>query len=616
MNSLRLRITTATAVLLPLLFGSSVLADDSVKTPEGAEQIVTSLLPPEPSTIEINFTPTTLPQGFFCPGFNSLHIANPTSEILAGRVSIKDLGLYQAGLVEKPYDINWQADPYQNSTWRTWFLTLKWLGTPLSEIAAPNSGLTDQQKRERLVFVLQVTADLLIDNPKIIEALPRTPEFGSMAHRAQFLSCLAELAPGLAWLNKALLDHAQHITDNDKGDWNQGLDQHLGLLSIGQILKDDTIIQEARRRLERDAETAFDSQGVSNEQSISYGVYAYKRWQVASNRLARIGLTLPQTIQQAMKETPTWLAHATQPDATYTPLGESFVRPVEDLGAQDLEFATTQGVRGVAPAERFKVYTSGYVFGRSSWSDFKSQSYYTIRFGPRIDFHGQRDHTSITWWSQGNQILIDSGHPGYVDTVRRRQMSAIDAHNVLRPISKELSPERTTLINQLTGSNFESYTLSSNSPKTKNAPKITRTRSVLFHHDLGFVLVADKGSSSIPTTWQQRWLFAPGLNDSLNTTNAVTESAQPRVLPIRDVSLTPTRIVRSSKEVIFKALLNLAPVVDLVSQKRSSVTLVTLISYGKAVEVKNLGINLWQISIDGKQVTVRWNLSGAILEIV
>jgi hypothetical protein len=88
------------------------------------------------------------------------------------------------------------------------------------------------------------------------------------------------------------------------------------------------------------------------------------------------------------------------------------------------------------------------------------------------------------------------------------------------------------------------------------------------------------------------------------------------VLPIRDVSLTPTRIVRSSKEVIFKGLLNLAPVVDLVSQKRSSVTLVTLISYGKAVEVKNLGINLWQISIDGKQVTVRWNLSGAILEIV
>lgn len=610
-----LHLALTAAVILPLLMVPSGAASEPTAN-DSPSSDPALLLPPIPSTITVTLTPQPLRDGFFCPGFNSLQSSNPTSEIMQGRVSIKDLGIYQAGLPEAPYDINWLTDPYKNSTWRNWFLTLKWLGTPLNEIGAVSSNLTDQQKQERLKFVLQVVADLLIDNPNITSAASRTPEFGSMAHRTQFLACLAELAPDLIWLQQALMEHSQHLILNDKGDWNQGLDQHLALLSVGQALKDDALIQEAKFRLDRDAETAFDIQGVSNEQSISYGLYAHRRWLVASNRLSRLGISLPESIQKAMKETPLWLAHATQPDGTLVPLGESFVSSAGDLGAEGLEFATSLGTKGVAPTDRFKIYSAGYVFGRSSWTDFKSQSYYTLRYGPRIDYHGQRDHTSITWWGAGMQILIDSGHPGYVDVVRRKQLSAIDAHNVLRPISKELTPERTVLVNHLSGENFESYTLRSNSEQTKKAPQITRIRSALFHHEMNFVIVADKGRSSIPTTWQQRWIFAPQFNGVINTDGSVTNLIQPRITPVPAVSLTPTKVVRSTREVIFKEGLSIAPVVDLVSQKRNTVLMITLISYGKEIQITTVATNTWEIMTNGKTVRVYWELATDALRVI
>ena len=61
----------------------------------------------------------------------------------------------------------------------------------------------------------------------------------------------------------------------------------------------------------------LDAQGVTNEQSTGYDNFNMGLWDTAGHDLAACGLSLPGWITSRIAAMPTFLAMATQPNATW-----------------------------------------------------------------------------------------------------------------------------------------------------------------------------------------------------------------------------------------------------------------------------------------------------------
>src|SRR5581483_9092550 len=87
------------------------------------------------------------------------------------------------------------------------------------------------------------------------------------------------------------------------------------------------------------------------------------------------------------------------------------------------------------PAERNCLYRdAGYIFGRSGWGrsrPYDKEMYYTARFGPGRDAHGQNDHTSLTFFAQGRNLIVEPGHIGYDAGNWRTWLQSPQSHNAL-----------------------------------------------------------------------------------------------------------------------------------------------------------------------------------------
>lgn len=95
-------------------------------------------------------------------------------------------------------------------------------------------------------------------------------------------------------------------------------------------------------------------------------------------------------------------------------IGDSELVRTAPVANTPLEYAGNLGASGTPPADRVRVYSAGYVFGRSAWGPgFAGQASYGIRYGAARALHGHSDHTSITYTARGRDILIDGGHAGY-----------------------------------------------------------------------------------------------------------------------------------------------------------------------------------------------------------
>lgn len=179
-----------------------------------------------------------------------------------------------------------------------------------------------------------------------------------------------------------------------------------------------------------------DWQGVSIEQAISYHFYNYVRFQDAEAMFRECGSPLPPEIFERVESMTTFLAHATKPNGAWNCLGDSTDDPNERerLDNTDAGFALSRGAKGIRPGNRFAIYHSGYIFGRTGWGEtrpFDQEAYYSLRFGPGRMIHGHNDHTSVTYASRGRDFLVDGGFHGYTQDKWRDHLRNPSAHNVV-----------------------------------------------------------------------------------------------------------------------------------------------------------------------------------------
>ncbi|HEX7536581.1 MAG TPA: heparinase II/III family protein, partial [Dermatophilaceae bacterium] len=403
-------------------------------------------------------------------------------------------------------NVNWRLNPYKNASWYMWLHSLRWIGQAIMAGGKGDVAALDHARA--------IAKDWIRDNP-----YPWTTDVGadeSTMHRTNVLICLREAiirtAPGGvlpaadAWVDTALLAHTSFIKRYWSGPGNNhGTDESIALLGVGCLLGRTDLRDLAISRLSQGITTVIDAQGGSNEQSTGYAQFNYSLWGRAERALTACNIDPGNTIALRRGLLSTFVAQSTNSLGKLAQIGDSEVVSTTPFPGTDTEWAGSQGAQGTPPSVNVSRYTAGYVFGRSGWgagsTPFRLESSYSLRYGPARALHGHYDHTSLTYVARGRDILIDGGHPGYVQNAWRTWAQSAYAHNVMTvPTATPLPLAPARLARYLYQRGAEFFEVSD-----QPSVGVTRVRAVLVLHSPDLIVVLDRGVSRKAQQWQTLW---------------------------------------------------------------------------------------------------------------
>jgi hypothetical protein len=463
--------------------------------------------------------------------------AGTANQIMAGRLTIAP---FPAVTIDPNRDgnIDWAQDPVGDPTWALDFQDGQWIEALVEAYLAGGPDADAYRDRAQA---------LLLGWLSQVPAVNQEPDT---------LICSAEAFPGQAWIQDRIPGLLDYQAAHWQGAYNHGLKQDLQLLTAGcaypagmwggQPAKWRDV---ARQQMIESFEAnqygpALDAQGVTNEQSTGYANFDVGLWDTAEQDLAACGLSLPGWITARIAQMPTFLAMATQPDGNLAQIGDTYVISPRDRPGTPLEYAATRGRAGSPPAQRVAVYQAGYVFGRSGWSPFGDQSFYSLRFGPGTQIHGHDDHMGLTYYARGRNLIVDAGHYGYANTPYRAYLLSPEAASVLVMPGVPFDPSAPTrLIRQSVGASAQFFEFGDTA-----FGGLPRYRSVFVEQDPDLVLVFDRASGA--SSYQQLWHLDPGLTVTTVTRSYAVATAPGTELEIRQIALPGQQIPAGATQVV------------------------------------------------------------------
>jgi hypothetical protein len=309
-------------------------------------------------------------------------------------------------------------------------------------------------------------------------------------------------APATGWLRTALAQQAATLQQTDRGVWaatNQGLDDAQAVMLAGCVTGDQALLSWATRRFQELVAATIDDEGITIEQSVGYSQYLWSRWKLVAEKAEGCGLTLPPSLTDKLDRVAEFVVHATRPDGRYAQIGDTYANP-RNYAPQP---------RGTAGLPLAKAYSNGWAFVRSGWSPWAT--HLTMRYGPPRGYHGHFDHTSLTFFARGHEVIADSGHVGYDQGSLRKYIWSPEAHSVVsakaawirRPNGRS-SARLSTFLPNPNGAKL--------SVSDGGFPSISRNRSVELRTDLNALLTVDRVKSvrSGRVAYTQRWVLPPG----------------------------------------------------------------------------------------------------------
>lgn len=423
--------------------------------------------------------------------------------------------------------IDWDADPLSDRNWRAQLNMLRWLD-PLRREELQGNELAG-------VRWLEITEQWIrrnIDPATAVDSAWMDMVDGIRARSLiAGLDLVNRLAPDkLPFYESALVAHGEWLNCSDNhGHSNHLLHQLEALVAIGLVLgrsdwKESGV--SGAMKLFRDQ---YDDEGVNAEGAVGYHLNNYKWWREAQQILF-LGTKSQTDPFELLDRTGEELAHATQPDGTLTPIGNTgIVRPI-DRGNAPLEFVTSSGARGKAPDDLFAIYSSGYIYGRSGWGEHErpmsEETFFSLLFGRNDRVHGHIDSGSLTYFAGGAPLLVDPGKYSYDGGAERSHFNRRDAHNVV-VVDGRFHDRRipVTLSRQTVTSEYADFILDDRGYKDVNIE-----RRVIYSVEGEFLVVLDGVDSEREVTAHQSWQLSPEvhadvdgyqINLSLNGKHAV-----------------------------------------------------------------------------------------------
>lgn len=432
----------------------------------------------------------------------TMSTANPPAAIRAG---VLTLPKYAPVAMPLAGDVNWATDPYQDPTWRLWFHSLKWI-----------EGLVVSGSAADLALARATVTDFVKDNPD-----PGSNSGAWVDHatslRTSLLVCMWEQgagdAPLRAWLQPLITVHTAALVNRWVGLWNHGLMQNLALLAAGCTLGVPAWRTTATSRLVAGAQASVDAQGAPNEQGVGYVPFIQSLLREVETHLTGCGSPIPAGLAARVAGLDHFAAQATVPDGTFVQIGDTYPqRPGDRLGPYSA-WVSSSGAEGRQPPASTKIYNAGWIFGRDSWVRTRQQ--YSLRFGPGRWVHGHNDHLSMTYWANGQDVLVDAGFSGYADAAYRSWQRSSAAHNVPVVVGARFNNRAATaLVASSAGKGAHSYSLSDQAHAGAE-----RFRSVLVDDVMRLMLVRDDVTSRRSHALQVLWHLDPSWRKESSVTS-------------------------------------------------------------------------------------------------
>lgn len=399
----------------------------------------------------------------------------------------------------------WAADNPRDPSWTLWFHSLVWL-VPLA-LEDPRTAVDVFIERDKM----------LPDPGASVSNRVRRPvgwTQGQFRTRLDVANCLYNLTddPRLLPIAKRLvaanMDPLRYPGPPNFPVHNHGTMGNITLVQAGKTFGEQAWIDFAFKRFKRDLPYVFEPCGMMREQSSTYQVHNVRLWEKTAAQLGTVldverralgALVRPDGVLEAIGDG--------QPESGLVPNGQS-------LWCRETGWAAGTVPSGVAA------------------DDSVAAAHFTLRFGPRMRYHGHLDHGSLTWFALGTPVLSDRGLFSKDRGPRFSYAHTMAAHSVFEPVgSPKYDPETSA-----TRISPTEYAL------RDSADGIERLRDVKIGPTE--LVVRDRGVGA--KEWIQHWQLAPGWEPT--ATGAVNEAAAltltidcPKLRPVRVEAFTAWR---------------------------------------------------------------------------
>ena len=353
----------------------------------------------------------------------------------------------------------WAAIDPKDRSWTLWFHSLAWL-VPLA--------LDDS---ETAIEVFEERDRALPDPGRIgdkdaLRAAGWTQ--GQFRTRLETATCLyaltrdERLRPIAARLAKANMDPDRYPGPPNFPVHNHGAMSNVALMQAGKAFGVIEWSDAALRRFERDMPEVFEPCGMMFEQASGYQLHNVRLYSKVADLL-----------------------------------GEPLVAPLRALGALVRPDGILEAIGDGQPTLDAAPNGESLWCAKTGWAAATADDmHFTLRFGPRMKFHGHRDHGSMTWFTNGIAVLSDRGLYDKERGDRFEFAHSMAAHSVFEPLGvPHLNPDT------------DAQRLGPMSFRLREADdRITRERTVTFGSDR--LTVRDEGTGA--KEWIQHFQLAPG----------------------------------------------------------------------------------------------------------
>nr|WP_246482778.1 heparinase II/III family protein [Brachybacterium halotolerans] len=284
----------------------------------------------------------------------------------------------------------------------------------------------------------------------------------------------------------------------------------MGLAACGAALDDTHYVELAANRASALLSQEYDSEGINAEGAVGYHLNNYRWWNEARTLFIATGHDV-QGDFDVLAGAPTALAHATQPDGTLVPIGNTgTVRPTS-VRHPHLDYVNSAGARGEAPDSNVAVYTAGYAYGRSGWGEhersFDQETFFSLSFGSNSRVHGHKDGGSLTLFADGGPWIVDPGKYSYDFSADRTHFVERESHNVVIFAGEDRHRKTSVdLIQHKASAAVEDFKF-----RDEGYPDSTIERRVVYSNSGEYLVVVDTIDSRREVDARQQWQTAPGV---------------------------------------------------------------------------------------------------------
>lgn len=406
--------------------------------------------------------------------------------------------------------IDWQADPFDQRNWCAQLHMLRWID-PLRR-----QGGTDLAARR---LWLQIVDDWASSNLEPATASPWAWKDMVDAKRAGELLYGANLVddgPSRTRHAEMLEVHGAWLAAVENlGVGNHALHQHSALFQVAVATGNNKWANIAIDRLRDYFSTNYDRDGVNIEGSPGYWEMNLKWADETAQRLQREGYA-SDFIENAIANSAEAIAHASRPDGRIEAIGDTISTRPSWLKSKHLQYIASDGADGEPPASTTRFYASGYLFGRSGWGETQrspiDETFYSLVFGRADKIHGHQDGGSLTFFANGQSIIVDAGKYSYTRSDGRAYVLGRLGHNSIRIVGASYNRDAVVECNEFVSNERFDYA----SVIDRGYPGITIRRQVVFAKATESILVVDTIRSASRVTAESRWHIAPALNASID----------------------------------------------------------------------------------------------------